>query len=56
MNYFAAAAQPACREVNFYDDDNPEDNCVWASIHQFPQTGATPSGVDFLAAIPTNGR
>lgn len=46
------AAAPLCQGVNFYDDGNPDDNCVWAAVHEYPPTGAAPPGGDFLAAIP----
>ncbi|RAL66244.1 hypothetical protein DID88_005915 [Monilinia fructigena] len=53
MEQCSAKAQPYCQGVNFYDDGNPTDNCVWASVYQSPPTGAAPPGGDFLCAIPT---
>ncbi|KAA8574092.1 hypothetical protein MFRU_001g01040 [Monilinia fructicola] len=53
MEQCSAKAQPYCQGVNFYDDGNPTDNCVWASVYQFPPTGAAPPGGNFLCAIPT---
>lgn len=50
------AAPGACEGVNFYDDGDPTDNCVWASVYEFPPTGSAPPGGDFLSAIPTNSR
>ncbi|TGO25624.1 hypothetical protein BPAE_0076g00270 [Botrytis paeoniae] len=56
MEQCSAKASPFCQGVNFYDDGNPTDNCVWASIHQSPPTGAAPAGGDFLCAVPVTKR
>ncbi|CAD6446996.1 4aaff5cb-c894-4478-a5b8-826e5280307f [Sclerotinia trifoliorum] len=56
MEQCSAKAKPFCQGVNYYDDGNPTDNCVWASVWDSPPKGTAPAGGDFLCAIPTTQR